>query len=653
MSKVKETLKEDFTNDGKEKILEKDKIIENKEEAQESVKQENDNIEQGDEIVDIKEKEQNEEIIGEIEQISKEEHIEVIEDKEQEYKEVEDEISKDNKEKSTIQIRKEKKLETSTILEENIIKEQENNDETSGINEEKKVDFLHKYAIAITIISALLFIGLVVFSTIFGLINRSSNKIVNGVYINKIEVSGLTYEEAKQKLTKIYENKISQSITLKYNEYYNEFNFEEIEAKLRIEEALNIAYSIGRSGKVLKDNYAIINAYIGKLNITPAFSYNEEKLTKIINETDENIPNKVLNTSYIIENDKLIVTKGKSGNTVKKDELKNLILNNITNLKLEEQQIDIPVVIQQPDNIDIEKIHTEIYKEPKDAYYQKDPFTIYPHVIGVDFNISLEEAKSLSSNNNEDTITIPLKMTIPNITTNQIGTEAFPDLLATYTTSFSTSNFNRTTNIKLSSNKINGVVLMPGEEFSYNKVVGQRTAAKGYKSAPVYVGGKVVNDIGGGICQVSSTLYNTALRANLEIVKRSNHRFATGYVPLSTDATVSWGGPEFIFKNSRKYPIKIVSTVTGGKIKVDIYGCKEETEYEVIIQSIRLQTIPMKTEYRINTSLPTGTTKTVQKGHPGYKSSAYRILKLNGSVISKQLLSTDTYAQLPTIIEKN
>ncbi len=239
------------------------------------------------------------------------------------------------------------------------------------------------------------------------------------------------------------------------------------------------------------------------------------------------------------------------------------------------------------------------------------------------------------------------------MTTNQIGTEAFPNLLASYSTTFSTKAANRTTNIRLASNKINGVVLMPGEQFSYNKVVGKRTAQAGFKSAPAYSGGKVVNDIGGGICQVSSTLYNTALRANLEIIKRSNHRFATGYVPLSTDATVSWGGPEFIFKNSRKYPIKIVSKVNGGKITVDIYGCKEETEYEVVIKSETLQTIPMKTEYRTNTSLPQGTTKTVQKGHGGYKSRAYRILKLNGKVVSKQLLSTDTYAQLPTIIEKN
>ncbi|MCI8352872.1 MAG: hypothetical protein HFJ58_04680 [Clostridia bacterium] len=439
---------------------------------------------------------------------------------------------------------------------------------------------------------------------------------------------------------------------MKQNEYSNEFNLEEIEAKFGIDEAIEIAYKIGRSGKVLKDNYAIINTYLGKANINSSFTYNKEALMKIINETAENIPDKVVNSSYIIEGNDLVITKGKSGYAVNTEELEKLILNDITNFKIEKEEINIPVFIKAPDEIDIEKIYTEIYKEPKDAYYKKDPFTIYPHVIGVDFNVSIEEAKLLL-NNNEDIVKIPLKITTPNITTNKIGTEAFPDLLATYTTSFSTSNVNRTTNIKLSSNKINGVVLMPGEEFSYNKVVGQRTQAKGYKSAPVYVGGKVVNDIGGGICQVSSTLYNTALRANLEIIKRSNHRFATGYVPLSTDATVSWGGPEFIFKNSRKYPIKIVSTVTGGKIKVDIYGCKEEVEYDVTIQSVTLQTISMKTEYRTNTSLPAGTTRTVQKGHPGYKSKAYRILKLNGKVISKQLLSTDTYAQLPTIIEKN
>lgn len=553
-------------------------------------------------------------------------------------------LSEENKEVIENKTKETSKEEnTATVLDENLEEKDKEN---------IKKDVLHKYAIAITIISILLFIGLIVFSTVFALTNRSSNKIVEGVSIKGIDISGLTLDEAKEKIGQIYEEKIKQSITLKHNEYDTSLAPEQIEAKFGVEEAIDMAYGIGRSGKILKDNYAIINTRINKIDINPSFSYNEKILMDFIEATSENLPDTVKQSDYSIEDNKLIISKGQKGAVIKKEELKNIILEHIVDLNSDAQIIEIPVEIKEPEAIDIQKIHDEIYKEAKDAYYTKDPFTIYPHVDGVDFEISMDEARALL-NNEEEEITIPLKITKPNVTTNQIGTEAFPDLLATYSTTFSTKNVNRTTNIKLASNKINGVVLMPNQQFSYNTVVGKRTAAAGYKPAAVYVGGKVEEGIGGGICQVSSTLYNTALRANLEIIKRSNHRFATGYVPLSTDATVSWGGPEFIFKNSRKYPIKIVSTVSGGKITVSIYGCKEDVEYEVVIKSETLQKIPMQTQYRTNTSLPKGTQKTVQKGHGGYKSRAYRILKLNGKVISTQLLSTDTYAQLPTIIEKN
>lgn len=570
----------------------------------------------------------------------------------------------------TVKAKLENETKSSIVLDTTNAKNENNSNITDKLENEvikeeikkfkvEKVDFedkpkksmLHKFTIFITIISILLFIGLIAFSTAFALVNRNSNKVVSGVSIKGIDISDLTYEEANSKISKMFNEKLSNSIKLKHNDYENYLNPEELEVSFKTKEALDISYSIGRSGKVLKDNYAIINAKLLKVNIDPSFSYNEQKLDELINEISENIPDAVQQSSYIIEGDNLKITKGQRGYVVKKEQLKNIILNNITNLE-EQNVIEIPVEQKEPNNIDIDQIYLEIHKEPKDAYYTKEPFTVYPHVDGVTFNISMDEAKALL-NNGQNEIIIPLKITKPNVTTNQIGTEAFPDLLASFSTTFSTSNRNRTTNIKLASNKINGVVLMPGEKFSYNKVVGQRTAAAGYKTAAVYVGGKVENGIGGGICQVSSTLYNTALRANLEIVNRSNHRFATGYVPLSTDATVSWGGPEFVFKNTRKYPIRIVSTVTGGKIKVDIYGLKEDVEYEVIIQSQTLQVIPMKTEYRTNTSLPVGTKKTVQKGHAGYKSRAYRILKLNGQIVSKQLLSTDTYAQLSTIIETN
>ena len=533
-----------------------------------------------------------------------------------------------------------------------VIGEKQEEQSIDGTKNSEKNDILHKYSILITIISILLFIGLAIFSTIFALTNRNSNKIVSGISVKGIDVSGLTYNEAYEKVAKVYSEKMKQNITLKHNEYETSITPEQIEAKFKIQEAIDTAYNYGRSGKVLKDNYSIVYAGISKIDINPAFSYNEKALSDFIDSTSNNLPDTVKQSDYYVDGDKLIINKGEAGLEVKKQELNSSIIKNIVEVNNETQEIQIPTTERKPDEINLENIYTEIRKSPQDAYYTKEPFEVHPHVDGIDFNISIEEAKSLLNTENQQVV-IPLKITKPNVTTNQIGTEAFPNLLASYSTTFSTKAANRTTNIRLASNKINGVVLMPGEQFSYNKVVGKRTAQAGFKSAPAYSGGKVVNDIGGGICQVSSTLYNTALRANLEIIKRSNHRFATGYVPLSTDATVSWGGPEFIFKNSRKYPIKIVSKVNGGKITVDIYGCKEETEYEVVIKSETLQTIPTKTEYRTNTSLPQGTTKTVQKGHGGYKSRAYRILKLNGKVVSKQLLSTDTYAQLPTIIEKN
>ncbi|MCI8481843.1 MAG: hypothetical protein HFJ27_01840 [Clostridia bacterium] len=510
-----------------------------------------------------------------------------------------------------------------------------------------------KATIIITIISILLLVAVMVFSTIFALLNKASNKIVEGICVKGIDISGLTQEEATTKLNEVFSENLKKNITLTCGEFETSLTPEQIEMKYDVQQAIESAYAIGRTGNILKDNYTILHTHFSKVEITPTNSYNEELLTNFIISTEGNLPNILKQSSYSIDGKKLIIDKGQKGTGIQKEVLKKQILDTFSTIEEAKTTIEIPTIEQLPEKIDLMKIRNEIYKEPKDAYYTKNPFTIYPHVNGVDFGISMEEAQNLLDTTTETTVTIPLNITVPKVTTNHIGTEAFPNLLATYSTTFSTSNSNRTTNIRLATNKVNGVVLLPGETFSYNKVVGQRTAAAGYKTAAVYVGGRVENGIGGGICQVSSTLYNTALRANLEIVRRSNHRFATGYVPLSTDATVSWGGPDFVFKNSRKYPIKIVASVNGGKITVSMYGCKEENEYEVVIQSQTLRTIPMKTVYKTNPALPKGTTKTVQKGHGGYQSRAYRILKQNGSVVSKQLLSTDTYAQLETIIEQN
>ena len=244
---------------------------------------------------------------------------------------------------------------------------------------------------------------------------------------------------------------------------------------------------------------------------------------------------------------------------------------------------------------------------------------MYPSENGVDFKISVEEAKAIVNGEPAEEYTIPLNITAPNITTNMIGTEAFPDLLADYSTRY-VNNLNRTTNLILATNKINGTVLMPGETFSYNKVVGARTIAAGYRDAPIYVSGQVVDGVGGGICQVATTLYNAAVYSNLEIVQRTNHQFVPSYAPASRDATVVYGAIDFQFKNNRNYPIKIVGFVSGGICNFKIFGLRQEDDYQIEISAYQ-----------------TGSSSSA------VYSEAYKILKKDGAVVSKELLSKDVY----------
>lgn len=505
----------------------------------------------------------------------------------------------------------------------------------------KEMKKVNKKLIIPLVLVAIIFVVLL-FSTIFALINLNNNKIVSGISIKGIDVSGLTKEEAIKKVSDITSKKLTTPFNLIHNDSVTTIIPEQLGANFDIENSIDTAYNFGREDNIFKNNFEILSAYFFKLNISPSFSYNEETINTLIKEIETNLPDKVVESTHYIDGSNLIITKGIDGVAIDSEALKLKVIANINNFTDTNENINIPVVNSKAKKIDLDSIYSEIHTEAKDATYTKNPFSVVPHVNGVDFGISMDEAKALLLEDKES-YSIPLKITVPKVTTNNIGSEAFPNLLATYSSSFNAGNTNRTTNIKLASNKINGTVLMPGDVFSYNKTVGQRTAAAGFKSAGVYSGGQVTTGIGGGICQVSSTLYNSVLLSNLDIVERCNHGFNPGYVPAGRDATVSWGGPDFKFKNTRNYPIKIVSTVSGGTITTKIFGVKEANEYEVEIQSYITSYIPYKTIEQKDSSLNVGQTKVIESGSNGCNSVCYRILKQNGQVISKKLLSSDTY----------
>jgi len=581
---------------------------------------------------------------------------EVIDKEKTKVKEVEKNIV-ENRTKEVIEEPKieNSKQQTKLDTEENIKQKQEETSkkelEVEDVKEFKKVETKKKKMLIPIIIVTTLICFLIIFSVIFALINVNNQKILSGITIMGIDVSGLKQEEAIQKLQEITQNKETSDITLKQKEYETTINGKQFSVKFDIEKAVNEAYNIGKDGNIIVNNYNILFTQIFKKDIEIPIYYDEEALNSKISGISSKIPGAVKQSSYYIEKENLIIVRGTTGIKINESEIKKQIINTIKQIESKNDIIIIPVETIEPDDIDLEKIRNEIYKEPENAYVSKNPTTVHPHVNGVDFKISIEEAQKLLQEDKKE-YTIPLKITVPSKTIKDLGEEAFPDLIATYTTRYDASNYNRSTNLTIAANKINGTILMPDEIFSYNKIVGARTIQAGYKSASAYAGGKVVQDIGGGICQISSTVYNTALLANLEIVDRSNHQFQSSYVPVSRDATVSWGGLDFKFKNSRKYPIKIVASAKNGVAKVSMYGIKEETEYEVVIQSRVLSYIPYSVKYVEDDSLAEGKEKVEQSGYNGCKSEAYRILKLNGKVVSKTLLSRDTYDAMQRIVRK-
>ncbi len=551
---------------------------------------------------------------------------------EKEMKKQEEIVDKKEEEKN------EKKFEQAKGKNKKVKKAVENMSET-----QKKKSLIPIFVVAVVVILGIFC------STIFALVNINNEKIISGVSIKGIDVSGLSKEEANAKMQEIYQEKRTKEIGIKYEEYENTLNPELMEVNYEVEKAVEEAYQIGKGENIFVNNYNILFTLIGKKDINVNMTLNEDVTKQTIEDIGVNLPGVIIESSYAIEEDELIITKGKPGVTIDTTQLLDKVKEKLNDVNHNDDYITIPVQQREPEPIDIDKIHEEIYTEAKDAYYTKDPFTIYPEVQGIDFDV--EAAKELLKEEKEEYI-IKLTITKPKITIDKIGSEAFPDQLATFTTRYDVSDVNRTTNLVIACQKINGKVVLAGETFSYNKALGPRTAAAGYKNGKIYAGGEVVDGIGGGICQISSTLYNTVLMSNLEIVERRNHQFVTSYLPAGRDATVVYGMTDFKFKNTRKYPVRIVASARNGIATISMYGIKEENEYTFSFSTRTVASIPFSTKYEEDASLATGTEKIRQKGANGLKTETYITKMLNGKVISTTLLSRDTYDAMARIIVK-
>jgi vancomycin resistance protein YoaR len=277
----------------------------------------------------------------------------------------------------------------------------------------------------------------------------------------------------------------------------------------------------------------------------------------------------------------------------------------------------------------------------KNATYDAATGSIVPEQRGADFDVSAAQA-ALDAAEPGETVTVPATIEYPTVTAENLKAVLFRDVLGSATTHVGGTSA-RISNVKLSAGTINGTVLNHGDVFSYNGTVGQRTAARGYQAAPAYVQGETVDEIGGGICQTSSTLYYACLLSNLEITERYAHRYIPAYIMAGVDATVSWGGPDYKFTNDTDYPIKIVTSYANNYLTVKILGTKTD-DITVKMTNEQLSTTPYEVIEQEDNTLAPGTQTVKTTPYTGYKYKTYRNLyDGNGNLISTTYEDTSDY----------
>jgi hypothetical protein len=436
------------------------------------------------------------------------------------------------------------------------------------------------------------------------------------------------------------------------SDFEKEYNNATIDVKLndstycvRIDEALNLDVTEAVKNVNVKSHKYFARGinYIKSLfsskeyHLAPILA-DKDALYTAIEATDLASYEAVDDNFYEMTDKTITVTKGRGGYVVDYDGLVELLVNVISQGDLT-AEVECPVTYS---DVDLQLIYDEIYTEPQDATLDaENNYSVKASVDGISFD--LEKAQSLMDNAEDgEQVTIDLVFTSPEISTSELEACLFRDLLGSCSTNVSGTD-GRKANVAKAAENCNGTILLPGEQFSFNNVVGQRTTENGFYPAPSYVQGESVDEVGGGICQVSSTLYDACLFANLQIDERHCHPYPSSYIGTGLDATVSWGGPDYIFTNDTDYPIKVVASYGDGVVSCSIYGTKVE-DFTVELSAETLATYEYETEYEDDDTLEEGEEEVSVTGKNGLKVQSYRtVYDGSGNLISSEPESVSVY----------
>lgn len=468
----------------------------------------------------------------------------------------------------------------------------------------------------------------------------ASNVTFKGIYIGDI-----TPEEAKERLN-ASELPLEKPVKITYNDKSFEIAPDAAGITYSLDTVCETAYKIGRSDNFFKALFEIAASRFSFKEIEPVFTTDMEFFENTINTAARAAGIEFDNTEITVFQN---CAKVKINKDLRRIDITTLFKDLMAVADTSNKERVVPLFIVAANKVTAKEIYDGIYVKPQDASVEeKDGVTtIIPHTIGVIVNLSDIE-KALSEGKTE--FTVPVTKKYPEIRTEHFNNTLFKDVLGSYTSKYNASLVGRTRNVTLSANKINGIILNTGDVFSYNNIVGPRTVAAGFSVATVYTNAGLSEEMGGGICQTSSTLYNAVLYADLKIVERKNHMYTVSYVKNGLDATVAYGLIDFKFQNNLNSPIKVVTSVGNGVLTVTLLGIKPNNN-RVELYTNTVESYPFTEKEEQKPELSPGEKKVIQNGAYGYKINATKVVKDSaGNILRQDFLGTNVYKPLTKII---
>ncbi len=469
---------------------------------------------------------------------------------------------------------------------------------------------------ALIVLIAALVIAIAVFAGIgiYAMRYVNYDKILPNVYVAGIDVGGMTKEEAKIAIETGLSATEQQSVNVILPDQTLTFTPAQDTVLIDVDQAVDTAYSYGRnSSNPFAMSRAIKAAQRRRndIDISTAVQVDTDYIRNLIDTTAAEISTEMAES--VVDTDEathtITVTIGTPGKKLDTDTLYNLVSTAFSTGDYSD--INFDYTMTYPATVALDRLYEQLTTEPKNAEYNPDTGDVEDAQAGFTPATALDEAnQELAMAAPGDTLTFTFDETEPEITKEQLEAVLFRDTLYSFGSVYDASASGRTTNLRLACQAINGTVLQPGETFSFNDVVGERTAEKGYQEGVIYISGNSEPALGGGVCQVASTIYYCAMYADLEIVHREPHMFFVTYVPGGLDATVYWGSIDFQFKNSTNYPLRVDAEVSGGKVNIALVGT-DENHYTVKIDSQRTATEPYETITKDGEG-------TYQSGYTGY-----------------------------------